>query len=38
MDGAPELVARARGERMGCAPELLTYNLRELIFDVFPLV
>jgi hypothetical protein len=38
MDGAPELAARARGQCMGRVPELLAHDLRELIFDVFPVV
>src|SRR6185503_6334422 len=37
MDSAPELAVCARGECMGCVPELLTRKLRELIFDVFPI-
>ncbi len=30
--------ALARGECMGCVPELPAHNLCELMFDVFPVV
>jgi len=38
MNGTPKLHARARGKSVGCVSELPTHNLRELIFEVFPLV
>ena len=38
MDGAPELGAFARRESMDRVSELPAHNLRELIFNVFPVV